>query len=123
MSLGAPRATVWALLSDPTLLAPCLPVPLTIVRTGDAAWQADGRVGNAFIATRLSVAITFEALDPDRQLRLGAHGGASGTAFDAAVTYTLRPGPAEGPTIVDWAVDLNLSGGFAGPINRVIEQK
>jgi carbon monoxide dehydrogenase subunit G len=122
-SFAASRAAVWTVLADPARLVPCLPVRVPVEQLADDRWRAAGRVGNGWLATTVQVDLELVDVEPDRSLRIRGHGGASGTTVDGWVAYALRPGRAEGPTVVDWEVDLALSGGFAAMLSRVVEQR
>jgi carbon monoxide dehydrogenase subunit G len=110
-------------LSDPTRLAPCLPIRLPIEALGDGRYRAAGRVGNGWLATTAQLDLAVTDVEADRSLRIRGKGGASGTTVDGWVAYVLRPGPPEGPVVVDWEVDLTLTGGFAGAATRIVEQR
>lgn len=120
-SFDAQRATIWAMLSDPRRLVLCLPTRVPIEDLGDGRYRASGRVGSGWLSTQVIVNLELADVEADRGLRVKGHGAASGITFDGWVAYVLRPGPAAGPTVVDWEVDLDLRGGFATQINRVIE--
>ncbi len=119
----APRADVWALLTDPTRLEPCLPIRIPIIDAGDGNYRAEGRVGSGWLSTMLRADITLMDIQPERGVRIVAHGGASGTTFDGTVTFTLRDGPPDGPVDVDWSADLQFAGAFGGQVARVVEQR
>jgi carbon monoxide dehydrogenase subunit G len=122
-SFSASRDAVWAVLADPSRLAPCLPVRMPIEPLGDGRWRAVGRGGSGWLSTQLQVDLDVVDVEPDRSLRIVGRGGASGTTFEGWVAYVLRPGAADGPTVVDWEADVELKGGFAGPLARIIEQR
>ena len=58
-----------------------------------------------------------------RSVRITCRGGASGTSLDGSVGLQVRPEPAAGRTTVDWELDLELSGTFAGQAARLIEER
>ena len=90
---------------------------------GEGRWRATGRVGSGWLSTQVQVDLEVVDVEPDRALRITGRGGASGTSFEGWVAYVLRPGAVVGPTVVDWEVDVELKGGFAGPLARIIEQR
>lgn len=122
-SFAASRAAVWDVLVDPGRLVPCLPVRVTVQSLGSGRYRASGGVGSGWLATQVQVDLELVDVEPGRSLRIRGRGGAAGTTVEGWVAYTLRPGPAEGPTAVDWEVDLEVRGGFAGPVNRLVEER
>jgi carbon monoxide dehydrogenase subunit G len=121
VAFDAPRARVWAILSDPARLARCAPVPLTVVATGETSSRAEGRVGSGLFSATVRIDLEVVDVEPDRALRIRFRGGASGMTVEGWVAWSFRPGPAAGPTTVDWEVDLAISGAFAGQITKVVE--
>jgi carbon monoxide dehydrogenase subunit G len=122
-TFDASRAEVWAELADPVRLAPCLPVQVPIVARGDGQWRIDDRIGSGWMSTSIEVDLTLSDVEPDRRLRILVHAAASGTVIDGWIGHTFRDGPPEGPTTVDWEIDLTLKGGYAGIVSQLIESR
>ena len=117
----AAREDVWTFLIDPGGFGPCSPVP--IERVDDRLYVANARVGSGFFATTLRLDLEVTDVVPGRSARIVARGGAAGTALDGSSTFEVRAGSMDGTTIVDWEVDLRISGMLAGPAERLIEER
>jgi carbon monoxide dehydrogenase subunit G len=109
---------VWGFLVDPSGFAPCLPVPLE--RVDDRHYRAKLRVGSGFFALNVGVDVEVADAVPDRSGRIVARGGASGTNIEATATFELGGGSTSGTTTVDWEVEIDLTGMFAGQAEQLI---
>lgn len=117
----AARENVWTFLIDPGNFGPCSPVP--IERVDDRRYVANARVGGGFLATTLRLDLEVTDVVPGSSARIVARGGATGTTVDGSSTFEVRAGSMDGTTIVDWEVELRISGIFAGPAERLIEER
>ena len=120
VSILAPRDRVWAFLMDPDQVGGCGPGVESIEVIDADHFKAKAKVGIGFISARFTVEMTVaERVEPDLAV-LKAHGQAPGSAVDATATMALT-GPAEGPTTMDWAADVAISGTLASVGARMIE--
>jgi len=120
VSILAPRDRVWAFLMDPDQVGGCGPGVESIEVIDADHFKAKTKVGIGFISARFTVEMTVaERVEPDLAV-LKAHGQAPGSAVDATATMALT-GPAEGPTTMDWAADVAISGTLASVGARMIE--
>lgn len=120
VQIDAPRARVWAFLIDPNQVGTCGPGVESIEVVDADHFRAKAKVGVGFISARFSVDMTIaERTEPDLAI-LKAHGQAPGSAVDATASMALS-GPADGPTTMDWAADVTISGTLASVGARMIE--
>lgn len=123
-SFAATREQVWSFLIDPTRLNPCSPVPIT--RLDDRHFRAQLRVGRGFFSATAIVDIEVAEAQPLERVRIVARGGAAGTTAEATWTFTLRGGPVDGPTagttVVDWNLEVKLTGSFASAGEKAIAE-
>jgi carbon monoxide dehydrogenase subunit G len=120
VQIDAPRDRVWAFLMDPNQVGACGPGVESIEVVDDDHFKAKAKVGVGFISARFSVDMTVaQRQEPDLAV-LGAHGQAPGSAVDATASMALS-GPSEGPTTMDWAADVTISGTLASVGARMIE--
>jgi carbon monoxide dehydrogenase subunit G len=120
VQIDAPRDRVWAFLIDPDQVGGCGPGVESIEIVDADHFKAKAKVGVGFISARFVVEMTIaERHEPDLAI-LKAHGQAPGSAVDATASMALS-GPAEGPTQMDWAADVTISGTLASVGARMIE--
>ena len=120
VEIDAPRATVWAFLMDPNQVGACGPGVESIDVVDADHFKAKAKVGIGFISARFAVDMSVaERNEPDLAV-LKAHGQAPGSAVDATASMALS-GPPEGPTTMDWAADVAISGTLASVGARMIE--
>ena len=118
---AADRAAVWQLLSDPSQLGPCLPIPIT--RVDDTHFRSETTIGSGLFSAVVRVDLELVVGEPQELARLLAHGQGSGTTVDATTSFALSDGAAAGSTVVDWASDVVLGGFFASAGTSLIEQR
>jgi carbon monoxide dehydrogenase subunit G len=118
---GASRERVWSLLIDPARLGPCSPVP--IERVDDTHYRAQARIGSGFFSATIKGEVEVTDVVPGVSARIVGRGGASGTTLEGTVTFELRPGAAADSTIVDWEVEVRVTGFFAGQAERIIDEQ
>jgi carbon monoxide dehydrogenase subunit G len=120
VEIDAPRDRVWAFLIDPNQVGTCGPGVESIEVVDADHFKAKAKVGIGFISARFVVDMTIaERNEPDLAI-LKAHGQAPGSAVDATASMALS-GPPEGPTSMDWAADVAISGTLASVGARMIE--
>ena len=117
----AAREDVWTFLIDPANLGPCSPVP--IARVDDRRFRAEARLGSGFFSATVRLDLEVTDVVIGRSVRITCRGGASGTSLDGSVGLAIRSESAQGRTTVDWELDMELSGAFAGQAARLIEER
>ena len=120
VEIAAPRDKVWAFLMDPNQVGSCGPGVESIEEIDADHFKVRAKVGVGFISAKFNVEMTVaERNEPDLAI-LKAHGQAPGSAVDATASMALS-GPPEGPTTMDWAADVAISGTLASVGARMIE--
>jgi carbon monoxide dehydrogenase subunit G len=120
VEIHAPRAKVWAFLTDPDQIASCGPGVESIEKLDDGRFQAHGRVGVGFITTKFVVNAEFSEVHEPDDATVVVHGQASGTTVDATARMVLTDGP-DGATVIDWFADVAIAGTLAGVAARMID--
>lgn len=120
VEINAPRDRVWDFLMDPNQVGSCGPGVESIEVVDDDHFKAKAKVGVGFISARFVVDVAIaERTGPDRAV-LKIRGQAPGSAVDGVAEMNLS-GPAEGPTSMAWAADVNIAGTLASVGARLIE--
>ncbi len=120
VEIHAPRAKVWAFVTDPDQIASCGPGVQSIEKLDGGRFRAHAKVGVGFISAKFVVNAEFsEVHEPDDATVL-VHGQAPGTAVDATAKMILTDGP-DGATVMDWAADVTISGTLASVGARMID--
>jgi carbon monoxide dehydrogenase subunit G len=109
LEIDAPRARVWALVTDPAVLAPCLPAVQSIEKLDGGRFTAQARVGIGFINAKVVVDAEFTEIHEPNDATVLARGHAPGSAVDATVRIVLTDG-ANGSTALAWTADVTVSG-------------
>jgi carbon monoxide dehydrogenase subunit G len=120
VEIKAPRDRVWAFVIDPQQVGWCGPGVESIEVLDATHYKAKAKVGVGYISARFAVNLELgETQAPDRAV-IKASGQAPGSAVDAAGEMRLS-GPPEGPTTMDWAASVAISGAMASLGARLIE--
>jgi len=109
VDIKADRATVFAFLTDPDRIGPCLPKVQSIRRLPNGHFEATAKVGKGFISASFVLDCAFTELEAPDRAAIRATGKAKGSAVDGTARMTLRD-LAAGGTAVDWTADVAISG-------------
>jgi carbon monoxide dehydrogenase subunit G len=109
MELPAERERVFAFLTDPDRIGPCLPKVQQIRRLPDGRFEAVARIGKGFLATSFTLTCAFTERTPPTAAAIRATGKAKGSAVDGTARMELRELPSGG-TAVDWTADVEITG-------------
>jgi carbon monoxide dehydrogenase subunit G len=120
VQIAAPRDRVWDFLMDPNQVGSCGPGVESIETIDADHFKVKAKVGVGFIAARFVVEMTIAERNEPELAIIKAHGQAPGSAVDATASMK-HAGPAEGPTTMDWAADVTISGTLASVGARMIE--
>src|SRR5664279_4825525 len=120
VEIHAPRAKVWAFLTDPDQVASCGPGVQSIEKLDGGRFRAHAKVGVGFITTRFVVDAEFSEVHEPDDATVVLHGQAPGTAVDATAKMVLSDG-ADGATVLDWSSDVAIAGTLAGVGARMID--
>ena len=116
----APRATVYGLLHDPTVLAKALPGTKSLTKVSDDSYEGVMSVSvGPVTAAEFAVTVTlFDQAPPDRfSMRIdgkGAVGFARGTA-------TISLGDQENGSVMNYRADLQIGGKLAAVGQRLLD--
>ena len=119
-TIDAPRAATWAALTDVNALATCGPSNAAIDRLDERHARIRLRFGSGFLATTVTIALELGEIVAPERVVLMARGEASGTRVEGDGTLELGGSP-DGPTTLDWTVNLAVTGALAAMAARLIE--
>ena len=117
-AFNASPEEVWAFLIDPSRLGPCSPVP--IERVDERHFHAQARLGSGFFSATVRLDLEIADVLDGQRARITGRGSASGTTVSASLALEIRTGSPDGTTTVDWDLDAQVSGMFAGQAERAI---
>ena len=120
LEIKAPRAAVWAFVTDPNQVGTCGPGVESIEVVDETHFRARAKVGVGFITSRFTVDLRMAEQDPPDRALITASGQAPGSAVDGSGEMRLS-GPPEGPTTMDWSATVQISGTLATVGARLIE--
>jgi len=112
VEIHAPRPKVWASVTDPALIAPCLPGVQSIEKLDGGRFKAHAKVGSGFFSAKVVVDAEFTEIHEPDDATVHARGHAPGSAVDVTVKIVLTDG-ADGSTAMDWTADVKISGMIA----------
>lgn len=120
VEINAPRAKVFAFVSDPRQVGSCGPGVETIERIDDAHYRAVAKVGVGFISARFEADVEVAELVDGTTARIKADGSAPGSAVNALASMDLSDAPGGGTTMA-WEADVSINGTLASVGARMIE--
>jgi carbon monoxide dehydrogenase subunit G len=109
VDIKADRERVFAFLTDPDRIGPCLPKVQSIKKLPDGRFEATAKVGKGFLSATLVIECAFTERTPPDRAAIRATGKVKGGGFDGTARMDLRDLP-DGGTAVDWTADVTLSG-------------
>lgn len=120
VSIKAPRAKVWAFLTDPEKVSGCAPglEKLEIVEK-DKKFRATTSIGFGSVKVRFVNDVEWVEMDPPNMARMKAHGTAPGSGVDAVTSMQLTDGQG-GATELAWSADVNVVGTVASLAARLM---
>jgi len=120
LAIKAPRAKVWAYLTDPEKVSKSAPglESLEIVEPG-RKFRATTSIGFGSVKVRFVNDVEWVDLDPPNMARMKAHGTAPGSGVDATTSMTLTDGQ-DGATELAWSADVSVVGTIASLAARLM---
>jgi len=109
-NLKAPKAEVWATLTDPERITPLLPGG-QIVAESDETWRARLTAPTALGSSTFDFTFTLVEKRPEEYVRVTGHGYGSQNVIDLTADLTLSE--RNGGTEVNWESDVRLGGVLA----------
>ncbi len=121
VTIKAPRAEVWAYLTDPHKVGQCMPgVEFVEVVEGDPRFRAVAAIGFGTVKAHFKGYAEFLELDEPNRATLKAHGNAPGSAMDVLSLMVLSDGPDDGTTELTWTADITVLGTLASLAARLM---
>lgn len=119
--IKAPRAEVWAFLTDPEKIAQCAPGledgGLEIV--DEDHFKVRVKAGVGFIRSTFEFNCEWVERDEPNHALIKANGDAPGSSVSMTATMDLEDGE-DGITVMKWATEAQISGRLAGVGGRLI---
>lgn len=109
-NLKAPKAEVWATLTDPEKITPLLPGG-EIVAESDETWRARLSAPTALGSSTFDFTFALVERRPEEYVRVAGHGYGSQNVID--LTADLNLSESDGGTRVAWESDVRLGGVLA----------
>lgn len=110
-TVPAPIETVWTVITDPQLVAPCIPGCQGVEVTGPTTYKSSIRVGIGPINATFVVVIELTEQRPPNFLSATTRGDEGGRLSSLSATSALRLEPtAEGGTSVAYSSEVSIVG-------------
>ena len=109
-TVAAPIETVWAKITDPEIVGPCIPGCQGIEVTGPTTYKADIKVGIGPIKTTFKVVVEQTEEKPPHFAAASTKGEESGKASTLNATSTLSLSEVEEGTEIAYASDVSVFG-------------
>src|SRR6478736_2243910 len=109
VDIKADRATVFAFVTDPDRIGPCLPKVQSIKKLPNGHFEATAKVGKGFVSASFVMDCAFTDLVAPDRAAIRATGKSRGSAVDGTARMTLRDLDGGG-TGVDWTADVEITG-------------
>jgi carbon monoxide dehydrogenase subunit G len=120
-TFNGPRATVWQLLQDPTVLAKALPGTKTLTKTSEDHYEGVMKVsvGPMTAAEFVVKVVLKDKIEPEQfSMHIDGKGGAGFTSGIATIELLEQPGPV---TVMNYTSDVQIGGRIAGVGQRLLE--
>lgn len=120
VTINAPRARVYAFLTDPEQVTQCAPGVEKVEQIEPGkSFRAIASIGFGTVKARFAGDVEWLELDAPNRAKLKGHGTASGSAADVVSEMTLTD-TAEGGTLLHWTADINVVGQLASLAARLM---
>lgn len=119
LEIGASRDATWDALTDPSVLAACVPGAgsVTIEPVGPTELALRGRIGQGLFSLPAEGRVQLNDLVRPGAAAASLRGSVAGTALEASARVVLEE-PAPDRTLVRWTADASIAGplaAMAGP--------
>jgi carbon monoxide dehydrogenase subunit G len=120
VTINAPRAQVYAYLTDPHKVSECAPgVESVEVLVPDKSFRGVVSIGFGAVKARFSGDVEWLELVAPERAKMKAHGSASGSAADVISEMSLSDLPG-GATQLHWTADITIVGQLASLAARLM---
>jgi carbon monoxide dehydrogenase subunit G len=117
---AAPRATVWAVLNDPTRMAKAMPGVESFDVHDDKHWTANVKIPLGLGGLRMSVNMEKTEEREPEFAKMAIKGNGVGAVMNMVTAFQLSEGDAGG-TRMKWEADVHLLGPVASMGQRVLQ--
>jgi uncharacterized protein len=117
--LAVPRETVWAKLNDPEVLKACIPGCEQLDKLSDTEFQAVATTRIGPVKAKFKGKVTLSDLDPPNGYKISGQGD-GGVAGFAQGGATVKLAPADGGTLLSYAVEAQIGGKLAQLGQRLV---
>ena len=120
VTINAPRAQVYAYLTDPHKVSECAPgVESVEIIVPDKSFRGTVSIGFGTVTARFSGDVEWLELVAPERAKMKAHGSASGSAADVISEMSLSDLPG-GATKLHWTADITIVGQLASLAARLM---
>src|SRR2546425_12273289 len=117
--LRAPRAQVYALLTDPEVLRRCIPGCESLEKTDENSYAATLKAGVGAIKGTFKGNVRLEDMRPPEHYRIVVDGKGGPGFVKGSGDFDLQE--SEGATLIKYAGEMQVGGAIAGIGQRMIE--
>lgn len=119
VEIGAPRAEVYAFLTDPLRVSRCAPDVQSVDVVDDATFKVVARAGVGFVKASFAMTVVWLERSEPESAKARARGSAPGSAVDMVATMALTEAGAG--TRLDWKAEVTVSGAIASVGGRLLQ--
>ena len=120
VEIAAPRASVFAFVTDPTKVAMCGPGVESVEVVDETHFRVKAKVGVGFIRTHFLIEMHLAHVEAPTTAWITGRGHAPGSAVDGSARMELRE-LAPDRTAMEWESDVTIAGTLASVGARLIE--
>lgn len=119
-TFAAPRATVWAVLNDPTAMAKTMPGVESFDVHDARRWTANVKIPLGLGGLRMKIDMDkIEEREPEFA-KMAIKGSGVGAMLNMETTFTLGDAPAGG-TAMQWSAEVKIAGPVGSMGQRVLQ--
>ncbi len=124
LEIAAAREATWDAVTDPQVLAPCVPGggSLVIERADATVFTLRGRIGQGFLSLPVEGQVELSGLQRPSVAQAALRGSLAGTSLDATMLLALED-VAPGYTRLRWAADSSIVGPLAGMAQPYLDRE
>ena len=121
VNISAPRAEVWAFLTDANAVSHCMPGLESIeIITPNKKFRAVGAMGLGSVKLKMNTHVEWVELEAPNRAKMKMRGTASGSSIDVASEMRLADGP-DGSTDMEWSAEVKVVGTIASLAARLMK--
>ena len=121
VNISAPRAEVWAFLTDAHAVSHCMPGLESIeIITPNEKFRAIGAMGLGSVKLKMNTDVEWVELEAPNRAKMKMRGTASGSSIDVASEMRLADGP-DGSTDMEWSAEVKVVGTIASLAARLMK--